>query len=391
MSKTPDDNHKKRSTRSTAKSIKQTSENQSTPSHSPNTSIAKPQKEKQRISEASKRKANFGKSASPETSQHAKKPALTMSTITIDDIQKILDSHNNKIAETIKTTVHSELMSFGEQLKTEINSKIAEVNVKIDAVQANVNVQRDQLSTIQSSVNNCIMRITINEDDCNRIGKLNELKIKGIPHKDGENLQTIFESIAKQVGYDLAIPNNVPELNRMQTRSNKENVPIPAPTIIVKFVAQHIRDKFYGMYLSRIIKQPLMTEHIDLPQGSRIIIGEMLTASNQNLFVAAMKLKREKKLTTVFTKNGLVTIKKSAVSKPTTIRSSRDLDEIIESTPSTPAANNLNGQQNTSTVPPSTPQSTSSAPAGLTIANGQQTVNSANADTNKNTSDMDVV
>lgn len=312
-----------------------------------------------------------------------------MSTITIDDIQRLLDSHNNKIAETIKTTVHSELMSFGEQLKTEINSKISEVNVKIDAVQANVNVQRDQLSTIQSSVNNCITRITVNEDDCNRIGKLNELKIKGIPHKDGENLQTIFESIAKQVGYDLAIPNNVPELNRMQTRSNKENVPIPAPTIIVKFVAQHIRDKFYGMYLSRITKQPL--EHIDLPQGSRIIIGEMLTASNQNLFVAAMKLKREKKLTTVFTKNGLVTIKKSADSKPTTIRSSRDLDEIIECTPSTPAANNLNGQQNTNTVPQSTQPSASSAPAALTIANGQQTVNSANADTNKNSSAMDVV
>lgn len=213
MSKPPVKHHSKRSTRST-----KNSNNQLNKTNINIKSIAKPQETHQRTSETPKRKADFSSPTSPETAHQAKKPTTTMSTLTIDDIQKLLDAHNNRITETIRSTVHSELLSFGEQLKADINNKIAEVNVKIDAVQANVNVQNDQLSSIQSSVTNCIERITVNEDDCNRIAKLNELKINGIPYNDGENLQSIFSSIAQQVGFDVSIPNNVPELNRVQTK-----------------------------------------------------------------------------------------------------------------------------------------------------------------------------
>lgn len=247
--------------------------------------------------------------------------------LTIADIQMLLEKHNESIAQTIRTTVHSELHAFGEQLKSDINNKIAELHTKIDDVKVNVSEQSDQLSVIQSSVNNCIERVTINEDDCIRIAKLNELKIRGIPLKDGENLQTIFASIAAQVGFDLSMPNNIPELNRVHISTHKDKIHSQPPTIFVKFVAQHIRDNFYRLYISTVKSKPLKTEHIGMEQGGRVYFGEVLTANNQRIFINAMKLKRENKLAKVYTKNGLVTVKKSSDSRPTTIRSARELDQ----------------------------------------------------------------
>lgn len=68
-----------------------------------------------------------------------------------------------------------------------------------------------------------------------------------------------------------------------------------------------------------------------MEQGGRIYFGEVLTANNQRLFINAMKFKKENKLAKVYTKNGLVTVKKSLDSRPTTIRSSRELDVFVES------------------------------------------------------------
>lgn len=121
------------------------------------------------------------------------------------------------------------------------------------------------------------------EDDVRRNAKSNELKIKGIPHVNGENLKDIFAAIAKFIGYDLTNTNNQPELHRMQTRNASLNEFIPLPTIIVKFVAKHFRDNFYSLHLAKVSTHPLMTENINLAQGGRVIISENLTSVNQQL------------------------------------------------------------------------------------------------------------
>lgn len=318
-------------------------------------------------SKATKRKSKHLTENSPSSPEpnSAKKPATEMA-VTLNEIQMLLEKHNSSIADTIRSTVHSELHAFGEQLKSDINNKIAEINTKIDDVKVNVNVQSEQLAVIQSSVNNCMERININEDDCIRIAKLNELKVRGIPLKDGENLQTIFAAIAKQVGFDLSIPNNVPELNRVRI-SSSDKVSSQPPTIFVKFVAQHIRDKFYSLYINTVKTKPLKTEHIGMEQGGRIYFGEVLTVNNQKIFVNAMRYKRDNKLAKLYTKNGLVTVKKSSDSRPTTIRSSRELDIFIAS--NTPAVQSvpstLQSNNETTTTPAIDASNVAGGPAAM--------------------------
>lgn len=101
------------------------------------------------------------------------------------------------------------------------------------------------------------------------------------------------------------------------------------PVIVIKFVAKHIRNQFYGLYLARVSQQPLLTEHVNLAQGGRIFITENLTPLNQSIFNAAMNLKREKKLSKVNTSDGLVSIKVNTTDKMTTIKLLRELDLLI--------------------------------------------------------------
>lgn len=199
------------------------------------------------------------------------------------------------------------------------------MNKKIDNLQQNVNVQ---LISLQNNVDSCTDRMNTSESNTQRIAKLNELKIKGIPYKPDEDLRAIFQSISHIVGYDINGPNRIPELFRIQPRNPAVSHSIPLPTVIVKFVVKHIRDDFYSLYLKRVKTNPLKTDEIQLSQGGRIIISENLTAANQQLFIQAMKFKYENKLAKVYTKDGLVQVKKANDSKPITIRLLRDLDLI---------------------------------------------------------------
>lgn len=142
----------------------------------------------------------------------------------------------------------------------------------------------------------------------------------------------------------------MPVLSRIQSKKKETNELIQLPIIIVKFVAKHIRDGFYSLYLSKITSTPLTTAHINLTPNKRIIICENLTAANHKLFGVAMQLKNDKKLTKVFTKDGLVLVKKTNDSKAHTIRTSRELDSYtvvaVSSSSSNSASNNNNNGTN---------------------------------------------
>lgn len=259
------------------------------------------------------------------------------------EIKSQLDAHTAAVQNEIKmqldthaSSVQGEIKSLGDQLKSEISCQIDDVNNKIDSLQQNVS---GQLISVQKNVDSCVERMNTGEDDVRRFAKLNELKIKGIPYKPDENLKLLFQSISQIVGYNIDDPNRVPELFRIQKKNAAVTEPIPLPIIIVKFVAKHIRDDFYSLYLARVKKNPLKTEELQLAQGGRVIISENLTATNQQLFTQAMKMKYEKKLAKVYTKDGLVYVKITSETKPNQIRFLRDLDLVSSTTSSaTPLA-----------------------------------------------------
>lgn len=261
---------------------------------------------------------------SPTKSPEAKKITQSKMTtpVTLADIASLLKEQTAAIKDDIK----NEIKIIGEELKASFHYEITKLHERVDAIETNAS---SRLMDLKTDVDKCVNRLNNTDDNLARIGKLNELKINGIAHTNNENLHDIFCSIAKLIGYDITNPLNIPDIARMHKRNNHNNDFLPLPSIIVKFVATHIRNTFYGLYLARATKEPILSEHINLPQGSTIRIGEMLTPQNQMIFTEAIKLKRDKKLSKVNTVDGLVRVKAGQTERFVTIRSQRELDTYV--------------------------------------------------------------
>lgn len=220
---------------------------------------------------------------------------------------------------------------MGDEIKSEFQTKITQLNDKIDANQKNV---QQQINDLKSNVTQCMEQTAGTDDVMQRVMKLNELKINGIAYKNDENLCQIFSEIAKLVHFDLNNVNNMPTLTRILKYDKTNRTSSPTPIVILKFVANHIRSDFYRLYLNRIAaKQPIMTENIGLPKGTRIIMGENLTAKNFEIFIEAGKKKKEGKLCQVFTQEGLVHVKAVKYIKAKSVRSLRELELFIHANP----------------------------------------------------------
>lgn len=253
---------------------------------------------------------------SPQPSKIPTKMPGNSDPLTIETIRALLSEQTKQVT--------TELKSLGDEIKAEFQSKINELNNKIDANQKHV---QSELNELKTNVDKCMEHVNGSDDDLRRISQLNELKISGIEHKNDENLNEIFNSIAWLVNFDLSVANNVPTVTRILKRDTATNTTKPTKVIIVKFVANHIRESFYTLYLNKIAaKQPIMSENIGLQKGTRIIIGENLTANNATIFSEAGKLKRLGKLCQVFTKNGLVHVKATKSAKAKAIKSQRQLE-----------------------------------------------------------------
>lgn len=288
---------------------------------------------------ASKRKKSS--TSSPEIAPNAKKNPLTMPNsvpdnqnkpVTFDEIVLLLSNQTKSLQESIQT----ELTTMRNEINAKLEEKLNQMNEKIEIVKANVQSQLDVMKTDIANIQN---QPSNNDDDYMRFAKSSELKIKGIEHSTHENLSGIIASIANMVGFDINNPINTPTIVRPYKLNPITKTRTPAPIVIVKFIANHIRDEFYSLYLGKFAgKQQFMSEHIGLPPGNRIIIGESLTQSNYSIFYTASQLKREGKLVQVFTQKGLVHIRMNKMDKPTAIRSIRQLELLLHQTNSTLSA-----------------------------------------------------
>lgn len=227
-------------------------------------------------------KRSHGNLSSPESAPISKIQATMPNTsepLTIDAITKLLQEQT----KIIQTSMQNDMVSLGNAIKSELQTQIKHLNDKIEANQTNVQKQIDEL---KSNVDQCTNKMSNSDDDLQRISKLNELKISGISHTNDQNLNAIFNDIAKLVNFDVSNMSNVPTLTRIFKHNKTSNSSSATPYVIVKFLANHIRNDFYSLYLNKIAaKQPIMSENINLPKGTRIIIGENLTAMNHGIFV----------------------------------------------------------------------------------------------------------
>lgn len=229
------------------------------------------------------------------------------------------------------------LMSQFRETKEMIDDFRKDVNNQINAVkvelQGQLNVVSQEISSLKSECaakfsSSDVVLCTLNErvdQISHTVGNLqnrSELIISGVPFMTGENLHDLFNAMCKQLGFnDDAYP--LVDIRRMKAKAALKDG--NECLIIVQFALRNSRDDFYNAYLRT---RDLKLRHVGLESDRRIYVNENLSVAARKLKVAALRMKKAGKLSTVYTKQGVVYVKPTVESLPMVINSESDLDQF---------------------------------------------------------------
>lgn len=217
----------------------------------------------------------------------------------IDDMRAEI---NTKI-DTVKTTLESKLDAVTtdiQALRTECAVKFKDHDVALDAL-------NDRVDDVTASLGNLANR--------------DELIISGIPYLQDEDLLKHFKAICKQLGMDERMSSMV-DFKRLKAGSLNDG---DNGLVLLQFALKNHRDNFYSTYLR---KHNLQLNHLGFDSTRRFYVNENLTVSAQKLKAAAVRLKKAGKLSTVYTKLGVVYVRKTAGADPIIIKSEEQLNQF---------------------------------------------------------------
>lgn len=245
----------------------------------------------------------------------------------VEDKASALESKLESACNKIKDEFQAELTKFKYSIDFSVKQQITEIKSNFETATKKIN---DEINLLRANTNVSTPQ-PANADDFDRMMLINDLKIIGVPYNDIENLTDIFIKIAVAIGYDTTQPIAIPQMRRIINRSRIANQVFNTKVITMRFIALHIKEQFYGLYLNTIKNKPLSLKDIGFADNSRVIIGEQLTSTNQKIFREASNYKRSNRSMQVFTTNGQVKIRLQKGGTTYIIKNQRELDELAKS------------------------------------------------------------
>lgn len=214
-----------------------------------------------------------------------------------------------------------------------VNTTITE---KIECVKAELDDKLDAVSRdIASFKDECAARFTVNEgalqtlneqvdgisQEIGGLEKRNELIVSGVPFLPDENLAAYFKAMWKHVGLEET---QIPpvDVRRLNTSNSSEKNGL----IMLQFALRNHRDDFYSGYLQ---KCSLQLSHLGIDSTRRVFVSENLTFAARQIKRAALRLKEAGKLSSVFTKLGIVFVKRRKDQQAVAISTESQLSSFL--------------------------------------------------------------
>lgn len=242
-------------------------------------------------------------------------------------------TRKNAQASTAKSVYKTDkcdekMLSMLTKLNMKIDKNHADIGAKIDQISTN---HRDELSknlcemeskmdekytksfaTNTSHVDHLISIVENNE----RLTKLNDVVLKGIPTYQKENLVNVFDQISLAIGFEEKC-SAVNIIIRLKRGSNQI-----APPILVKFVSAIKKRDFMTRYYTR---RDLNLNAIGMKTTDRICATDNLTARNFKIQVEAVKMLKDNKISKIHIRSGLVHVQYNGAAEFIKIESIDDL------------------------------------------------------------------
>lgn len=186
------------------------------------------------------------------------------------------------------------------KMNAEINDNISNLRKDIDSkftgitneIKSDVNLLQEKNEILEAKFENL-----------DRLAHLNDLLLYGVPFTLNEDLKDLFYQICDTIGF-ITMDFTLMSIFRAKTKNKQQ-------TIVIKFISASFRNDFYIKYLKF---KDLSLQHLGIDSNDRIFIKESLSKTNLDLFQKTLKTKLDGKIEKVFTRNGLVYIRRTASS-----------------------------------------------------------------------------
>uniref|UniRef100_A0A8D8A7B2 (northern house mosquito) hypothetical protein n=1 Tax=Culex pipiens TaxID=7175 RepID=A0A8D8A7B2_CULPI len=216
--------------------------------------------------------------------------------------------------EAVSTTISEKIDSVKAELDDKLSSVSREIASFKEECGAKFLANEGALNALDERVNGITLEI-------GGIEKRNELVISGIPYLPGENLANYFQTMWKHVGLNEAHTPTV-DIRRLNSSTSVER---QDGLILVEFVLRNQRDDFYSSYLR---KCNLQLSHLGINSTRRFYVNESLTVAARKIKAAALRLKKAGRLSTVYTKQGIVFLKGLGDQHAVAVYSESQLEQV---------------------------------------------------------------
>ncbi|KAL9703383.1 hypothetical protein quinque_006901 [Culex quinquefasciatus] len=215
---------------------------------------------------------------------------------------------------------------------TKTFDRIDTISNKIDTVKAELN---EQLSSVSRDFNSfkaeCADKFKFTDDamcelesridgisqEIGGIENRNERIVSGVPHIPGKMLRRISRICGNKSVFLKIQP--LVDVRRLKTGTQGDGL------ILLQFALRNNRDDFYSCYLR---KRDLKLQHLGMNSTRRFYVNENLAVPARKIKKAALELKKSEQLSSVYSKKGIVHVKRTADQQPgTAVHSENQLQQ----------------------------------------------------------------
>lgn len=173
----------------------------------------------------------------------------------------------------------------------------------------------DLLYTVGANKSECLSAV-------HRSSRANDLIVSGVPFVTGESLANYFIIWCRSLAYAVEATPLV-EIRRL-ARGTLTNGTVYL--ILIQFAITVQRNEFYARYLR---SRKLSLTDIGFSTERRIFVNENLGPAEREIRMKALQMKKRGEIAGVYTKMGIVYVKKTSTDKEKPISSENDLQSLL--------------------------------------------------------------
>ncbi|XP_013147156.1 PREDICTED: uncharacterized protein LOC106110022 [Papilio polytes] len=196
-----------------------------------------------------------------------------------------------------------------------IKDEISELKAACDISRNKVEEFNTRLLEVEAELAKTKHELTAQEQR----SRLNNVEIKGIPLKKGENLFSLVDAIGRKIDYVFP-KSQINYISRVPMYNSNEKL------IIVSFLNRYIKEDFIAA--ARSTRNLSTTDLGLLGAPQRVFVNDHLSADSKKLLTNVKNLAKEKHYEYVWVKHGKIHVRKNNTSKAFVIVRPNDLNKV---------------------------------------------------------------